>query len=141
MIDIRGLAYIVAESSDTARWKAYAEGVLGMMSASAEGGALYLKMDERQFRILVLPGTRDAYTASGWEVLDEAAFDAGLATLKASGTPFELGDAKLAALRRVQHIALFNDPSGNRHELVYGFQSDFAHFASPAGVKRFIASA
>ena len=60
MIDIRGLAYIVAESTDLARWKSYAEGVLGMMSASAADGALYLKMDERQFRILVLPGARDA---------------------------------------------------------------------------------
>ena len=141
MIDIRGLAYIVAESSDLARWKAYGEGVLGMMSASAPDGALYLKMDERQYRILVLPGTRDAYAASGWEVLDEAAFEAGLATLQASGTPFELGDAKLAAQRRVQRIALFQDPSGNRHELVCGFQSDFAHFASPVGVKRFVTGA
>jgi 3,4-dihydroxy-9,10-secoandrosta-1,3,5(10)-triene-9,17-dione 4,5-dioxygenase len=138
MIDIRGLAYIVAESSDLARWKTYGEGVLGMMSAPAADGALYLKMDERQFRILVLPGARDAYLASGWEVSDEAAFDAGLATLQASGTAYELGDAKLAALRRVQRIALFSDPSGNRHELVHGFQSDFAHFASPVGVKRFI---
>jgi 3,4-dihydroxy-9,10-secoandrosta-1,3,5(10)-triene-9,17-dione 4,5-dioxygenase len=138
MIDIRGLAYIVAESTDLARWKSYAEGVLGMMSASAADGALYLKMDERQFRILVLPGARDAYLASGWEVLDEAAFDAGLAALQASGTAYELGDAKLAALRRVQRIAQFSDPSGNRHELVCGFQSDFAHFASPAGVKRFV---
>ena len=138
MIDIRGLAYIVAESSDLARWKTYGEGVLGMMSAPAADGALYLKMDERQFRILVLPGTRDAYVASGWEVLNEAAFEAGLAALQASGTPYEVGDAKLAALRRVQRIASFNDPSGNRHELVCGFQSDFAHFASPVGVKRFI---
>lgn len=138
MIDIRGLAYIVAESTDPARWQRYGEGVLGMMSAPAPDGALYLKMDERQYRILVLPGARDAYAASGWEVLDEAAFDAGLATLQASGTPFELGDAKLAALRRVQRIALFKDPSGNRHELVCGFKSDFAHFASPVGVKRFV---
>ena len=32
----------------------------------------------------------------------------------------------------------FSDPSGNRHELVWGFKSDFAHFASPAGVSRFV---
>jgi hypothetical protein len=68
MIDIRGLAYVVAESTDLARWKTYAEGVLGMMTRRAADG-LYLKMDERQFRILVLPGARDAYVASGWEVL------------------------------------------------------------------------
>lgn len=138
MIDIRGLAYIVAESTDLARWKSYAEGVLGMMTVPAADGALYVKMDERQYRMLVLPGARDAYVASGWEVSNEAAFEAGLATLQASGTPYQLGDARLAALRRVQRIASFSDPSGNRHELVCGFQSDFAHFASPAGVRRFI---
>ena len=141
MIDIRGLAYVVAESTDLARWKSYAEGVLGMMTAPAPGGGLYVKMDERQFRMLVQPGARDAYVASGWEVPDEAAFDAGLATLKASATPFELGDAALAALRRVQRVALFKDPSGNRHELVWGFQSDFSRFASPVGVSRFITEA
>ena len=36
MIDIRGLAYVVAESTDIAQWKAYAEGVLGMGSWNAK---------------------------------------------------------------------------------------------------------
>ena len=31
MIDIRGLAYVVAETTDLPRWKRYAEGVLGMI--------------------------------------------------------------------------------------------------------------
>lgn len=138
MIDIRGLAYVVAESTDLARWKTYAEGVLGMMTAAAPGGGLYVKMDERHYRFLVLPGGRDGYVASGWEVLGPAAFEAGVASLKASGTRCELGDAAQCALRRVQQLARFEDPSGNRHELVWGFQSDFVRFASPAGVRRFV---
>jgi 3,4-dihydroxy-9,10-secoandrosta-1,3,5(10)-triene-9,17-dione 4,5-dioxygenase len=138
MIDIRGLSYVVAETTDLGRWQKYAEGVLGMMTNPAPGGALYVKMDERQFRILVLPGSRDGYVASGWEVLDRTAFEAGLAVLKSSGTAYELADAQLCAQRRVQQLATFRDPSGNRHELVWGFQSDFVHFASPAGVARFI---
>lgn len=138
MIDIRGLAYVVAETTDLARWKTFAEGVLGMMTSPAPGGGLYVKMDERQFRMLVLPGRRDGYVASGWEVLGRDAFEAGLATLQASGTSFSLADAQECALRRVQQLARFEDPSGNRHELVWGFQSDFAHFASPAGVRRFV---
>ena len=56
MIDIRGLAYVVTESTDIAQWKAYAEDVLGMMTAPAPGGGLYVKMDERQFRIAVQAG-------------------------------------------------------------------------------------
>ncbi len=141
MIDIRGLAYVVAGTTDLPRWKRYAEGVLGMMTDAAPGGGLYVKMDERQYRFLVLPGSRDAYVASGWEVLGPAAFEAGLATLKASGTPVELGDAALCAQRRVQQLASFKDPSGNLHEMVWGFQSDFVRFASPAGVRNFVTGA
>ena len=138
MIDIRGLAYVVAQSTDLARWKRYAEGVLGMMTATAPGDGLYVKMDERQYRMLVLPGARDAYLASGWEVFGPGEFEAGLAALKASGTAYELGDTGLCAQRRVQQIAVFKDPSGNRHELVWGFQSDFVQFASPTGIRRFV---
>ena len=53
MIDIRGLAYVVAETTDLPRWKRYAEGVLGMMTDAAPGGGLYVKMDERQYLSLI----------------------------------------------------------------------------------------
>ena len=100
MIDIRGLAYVVAQSTDLARWKRYAEGVLGMMTATAPGDGLYVKMDERQYRMLVLPGRATPTLASGWEVLDRAAFEAGLGVLKAQGVAFELADASLCDQRR-----------------------------------------
>ena len=138
MIDIRGLAYVVAESTDIAQWKAYAEGVLGMMTAPAPGGGLYVKMDERQFRIAVQPGARDAYAASGWEVLNQAAFDAGVAALEGARVPLQRADAALCAQRCVQQLVAFTDPSGNRHELVWGFKSDFIRFASPVGVPCFV---
>ena len=138
MIDISGLAYVVAETSDLPKWKGYAEGVLGMMTAASPDGGLYVKMDERQFRIAVRTGKRDAYVASGWEVRDQAAFEAAVAALEQAGVALEAGDATLCALRCVQQLVMFTDPSGNRHELVWGFKSDFAHFASPTGVSRFV---
>jgi len=138
MIDISGLAYIVAETTDLAKWKTYAEGVLGMMTAASPDGGLYVKMDERQFRIAVRKGARDAYAASGWEVRHQAAFDAAVAALEQADIALERGDAALCKLRCVQQLVSFADPSGNRHELVWGFKSDFAHFASPAGVSRFV---
>ena len=138
MIDISGLAYVVAESTDVPKWKRYAEGVLGMMTAASPDGGLYLKMDERQFRIAVRPGPRDAYAASGWEVRDQATFDAAVAALEQAGVPSERGDAALCKLRCVQQLVAFADPSGNRHELAWGFKSDFSRFASPVGVSRFV---
>jgi 3,4-dihydroxy-9,10-secoandrosta-1,3,5(10)-triene-9,17-dione 4,5-dioxygenase len=138
MIDIRGLAYVVAETTDLSKWQTYAEGVLGMMTAPSPDGGLYVRMDERQFRFAVQTGARDAYVASGWEVAGQAAFLAALGHLADAGVVVALGDAALCRLRCVQQVASFQDPSGNRHELVWGFKSDFVHFASPAGVSRFV---
>lgn len=138
MINISGLAYVVAECSDLARWKTFAEGVLGMMTAPGPDGTLYVRMDERQFRIAVQPGQRDGYVASGWEVLDQAAFDDALRELQAAGVKVKLEDEACCARRCAQQVASFSDPSGNRHELVWGFQSDFTRFVSPAGVARFV---
>jgi 3,4-dihydroxy-9,10-secoandrosta-1,3,5(10)-triene-9,17-dione 4,5-dioxygenase len=138
MINISGLAYVVAETTDLAQWKRYAEGVLGMMTAPSPDGGLYVRMDERQFRFAVQPGARDAYVVSGWEVPGRADFDDALRILREAGVEVTQGDAAQCRLRCVQQVAGFADPSGNRHELVWGFRSDFAHFASPAGVSRFV---
>ena len=138
MMNISGLAYVVAETTDLAKWKDYAEGVLGMMTAESPDGGLYVRMDERQFRFAVQSGTRDAYVVSGWEVTGPADFEAALVVLKEAGVAVDMGDAAHCNLRRAQQVAAFSDPSGNRHELVWGFRSDFAHFASPTGVSRFV---
>ncbi|GAB1387630.1 VOC family protein [Melaminivora sp.] len=138
MMDIRGLAYVVAQTTDIPRWKNFAENVLGMMTAPTASGGLLVRMDERQFRFAVEPGARDAYCASGWEVASQAAFDAAVQTLSAAKVAHVLEDAAFCRQRCAQQVVSFNDPSGNRHEVVWGFQSDFAHFASPKGVARFI---
>ncbi len=138
MMNICGLAYVVAETTDLGQWKSYAEGVLGMMTAQSPDGGLYIRMDERRFRFAVQPGQRDAYVASGWEVANQAAFDSALRILSDARVAYELGDAARCRQRCVQQLVSFSDPSGNRHELVWGFRSDFVHFASPAGVSRFV---
>lgn len=138
MMDIRGLAYVVAQTTDVPRWKNFAENVLGMMTTTAPGGGLYVRMDERQFRFAVEPGARDAYLASGWEVANQAAFDQAVQTLHDSKTPFVLEDPAFCQLRHAQQVLSFQDPSGNRHEVIWGFQSEFAHFASPVGVAQFV---
>lgn len=81
MIDIRGLSYFVAESADPVQWQRYAEDVLGMMVTAAPAGGLYVKMDERPFRMLIVPGGESRYLASGWELANEKAFNAAIETL------------------------------------------------------------
>lgn len=134
MIRIEALAYIVAQSTDTARWRQFGEQVLGMSAQDAAGGSLYLKMDERAYRILVVPGAEDRYLASGWEVADQAAFRAALAALDKAGVAVQPADA---AARLMTELVSFTDPAGNRHELGYGYQGPTAPFVSPIGVQGF----
>lgn len=138
MMNIRGLAYVVAESSDMDRWSSYARDVLGMMPSVNADGTLLIKMDERQFRFQVQPGRNDKYLASGWEVANQEAFEHALKVMDAGKVGYELGSAQLCAKRRVQQLAVVRDPSGNCHEIVWGFKSDFTHFASPQGVSKFV---
>jgi 3,4-dihydroxy-9,10-secoandrosta-1,3,5(10)-triene-9,17-dione 4,5-dioxygenase len=138
MIEIRALGYVVVQASGVQAWRAYATDVLGMQVQDAPDGALYLKMDERDFRYLIVPGDSDRYSASGWELADEAAFDAACAALQRAGVePIRATPGEIAQ-RRVQAMAWCTDPSGNRHELYWGMRCDFRRFASPLGVPRFV---
>ncbi|WP_395407512.1 VOC family protein [Pseudoduganella sp. UC29_106] len=138
MIDIRGLGYIVAQATDMAAWRHYGEQVLGMMASDAPDGGLYLKMDERAARIHVVPGQKDCYLASGWELASEEAFQAAQDELRRRDVVFHLADSATCALRHVQQMLWVADPSGNRHELYWGVKSDFRRFASPIGVAGFV---
>lgn len=141
-MDIRGLGYVTVLASDLERWRSYASDVLGMMvDAAAPEGALYLKMDERHYRLLVLRDERDGYGASGWEVAGKSAFEQAIAELAEADVEVARGSAADCALRKVQELALFRDPDGNRHELFWGPCQDFRPFVSPAGVSGFVTGA
>lgn len=141
MIDVRALGYVVVQSADVGTWRGYAENVLGMQVQDATEGALYVKMDERDFRYLIVPGDADRYFASGWELADAAAFDDAIRTLELAGVEPIRASAQEAALRRVQAMVWCTDPSGNRHEFFWGVRADFRRFASPLGVPGFVTGA
>jgi 3,4-dihydroxy-9,10-secoandrosta-1,3,5(10)-triene-9,17-dione 4,5-dioxygenase len=138
MIDVRALGYVVVQSASVGSWRDYAENVLGMQAQDATGGALYLKMDERDFRYLIVPGDTDRYLASGWELPDAAALEDAVRALEMSGVEAVRASAEQAALRRVQAMVWCIDPSGNRHEFFWGVRADFRRFVSPLGVPGFV---
>lgn len=138
MIDIRGLSYFVAESTDPVQWQRYAQDVLGMMVSEAPTGGVYVKMDERPFRMLVVPGGESRYLASGWELASERAFNAAMETLDQADVSWRLGTAEQCDQRGVQALLHVTDPSGNHHELSWGHRSDCQPFISPQGVPGFI---
>jgi 3,4-dihydroxy-9,10-secoandrosta-1,3,5(10)-triene-9,17-dione 4,5-dioxygenase len=138
MIDIRGLAYIVAESVDPGRWRQFGRNVLGTMESDAPEGGAYLKMDDRAFRIAVQRGGSDRYVASGWEVADQSAFEIAVADLRRAGVEANRATETERAMRMVQDMVWVVDPSGNRHEIVWGHKTDGSRFVSPQGVSSFV---
>jgi len=137
MAKIQSLAYVVAQCADPTRWQQYGEQMLGAMTSAAPDGGLYVKTDERRFRIQVLKGAEDRYIASGWEVASEADFKSTVEDLKKAGVAVEPGTEALRAARCVKDIALFKDASGNLHELVHGYTGGSSPFTSPIDVAGF----
>ncbi|MQG96478.1 VOC family protein [Pseudomonas sp. MN1F] len=138
MIDIRGLSYFVAQIENLGQWQRYAEQVLGMQVQAAPGGGLYVKMDERPYRMLVVEGDSPRYLASGWELPSQQAFDQALQHLERCGVAWQVGSRDAVEQRGVQALVTVKDPSGNQHELSWGHRSDCQPFISPQGVPRFV---
>lgn len=134
---IAALAYVVVQSLTPEAWRTFGQDVLGMRVHDVSAG-LALRMDERAGRVLVQPGDRDGYFASGWELRSEAEFSAACAELTRHGVHFTPATEQERALRHVFDMVWFLDPAGNRHELSYGYVTDFDRFVSPAGVPAFV---
>ena len=138
-MSITALGYVTVSATDLSQWRAFACDVLGLMPGAARAdGALALRLDDRPFRFLVQPGSRDGFGAIGLECADAAIWAATIAKLAAAGVAVTPGAAALAKARCVAELALLADPAGNAIELYHGRMTDYAPFVSPAGVSGFL---
>lgn len=137
-MSVSELAYVIFESADIPLWRSFARDVLGMAAVDATDGALYLKMDDRDFRVAVIPGSGERLVATGWAMDSEQSFDNLRSTLDLSGVGNSSATEDGIRLRRVQDYFSFRDPAGNLHEICWGPISDYAKFVSPVGVSGFV---
>ena len=135
---ISSLGYAIVEATDIAAWRKFGSEILGLMPLDSADGGVRFRMDERPFRIAVVPGQTDRFVASGWELPNVEAFDACLGGLAKAGVAIEHASAAEAADRKVRALARAKDPAGNLLELYHGRVYDYAPFVSPAGVSGFI---
>jgi 3,4-dihydroxy-9,10-secoandrosta-1,3,5(10)-triene-9,17-dione 4,5-dioxygenase len=133
MMDIRGLSYVVVGHQNPQEWRGFGGQVLGMEVAPGLQGDLWLRMDERAYRVRVEKHPENRYLASAWELGNEAAFLNALQDLERAGVPFRRATEEERLRRCVIDAAFFDDPSGNHHELVLGFRTDFRRMISPTG--------
>lgn len=131
---LRSLGYLRIEATDIERWREFGLKVLGMVEGKgADPNALYLRMDDFPARLVILPGPRDALSASGWEVANVAELGEMCGRLEAAGVPFKEGSAAEAADRRVADLIKVEDPSGNTLEIFHGAALEHRRVVSPYG--------
>ncbi|MFG1934031.1 biphenyl-2,3-diol 1,2-dioxygenase [Mycobacterium sp. NPDC048908] len=136
MTDLKSLGYVKVQATDMPRWRQFAFDVLGFAKGSGpDTDALYLRMDERAARIIVVPGDTDKIITVGWEVRDHAALERVKAALDAAGVPMkELSQADADA-RRVEEVIAFDDPAGTSTEIFHGAVLYHSPVVTPFGAK------
>lgn len=133
------LAYLVFEVSSPPRWERFCREVLGLPAplANIDGSAGW-QVDARAQRLIVRPGPADDLVALGFDCADDAALDALLVRLAATGHRVEVGNAALRAARRVRRLHVLRDPDGNVVELCVGAEAAADPFVSEAFPNGFV---
>jgi len=136
MSDLKSLGYITVSTADIDRWRHFAFGVLGFAEGKGpDPSALYLRMDERAARIIVVPGETDRVLRIGWEVRDHAALQRVTAALDRAAVAFKRLSVDEAGDRRVEEVITFDDPSGTTLEVFHGAVLDHSPVITPFGAK------
>jgi 3,4-dihydroxy-9,10-secoandrosta-1,3,5(10)-triene-9,17-dione 4,5-dioxygenase len=134
--ELKSLGYITVTTNDIDRWRHFAFGVLGFAEGKGpDPSALYLRMDERTARIIVVPGEADRVMTVGWEVRDCAALRRVKATLDRAGVAFKQLPIDEAEVRRVEEVISFEDPAGTTLEVFHGPALDHSPVVTPFGAK------
>jgi 3,4-dihydroxy-9,10-secoandrosta-1,3,5(10)-triene-9,17-dione 4,5-dioxygenase len=134
--DLKSLGYITLSTNEIDRWRHFAFGVLGFAEGKGpDPSALYLRMDERAARIVVVPGETDRVLTIGWEVRDHAALQRIKATLDGAGVAFKQLSVDEAEARRVEEVITFEDPAGHTLEVFHGPVLDHSPAITPFGAK------
>ena len=116
-MSVTELGYLGFEVSDLQAWEAFATQVVGLDVAPAGRAGLSLQIDDRAWRVILLPGPADDLAFVGWRVPDAGALSALASTLHAREVPLrEISPAD----RGVSDLLAFDDPAGVPCEIFYG---------------------
>jgi 2,3-dihydroxybiphenyl 1,2-dioxygenase len=134
--DLKSLGYITISTADIDRWRQFAFGILGFAEGKGpDESALYLRMDERAARLIVVPGETDRVLTIGWEVRDHPALQRVKSALDVAGVPFKQLSVDEAETRRVEEAITFEDPAGNAIEVFHGAVLDHSPVITPFGAR------
>jgi len=139
MIELRDIAYVRSGVADLDKAVDFATRIVGLeLAEQAEPGVAHLRADHRHHCLALVEG-RSGVIASGFEVADDDALAAAETELEKAGYRVQRGSRDEARSRRVRNVIGFDDPFGNRLELVSQQETITrpVRFARPAGIQEF----
>ncbi len=149
MITLTDIAYVRSGVADLETAVRFATDIVGLELAApagpgmaeaavAEAGVAHLRADHRHHCLALVEGP-SGVISSGFAVSDTDALAAAETELERSGFRVRRGDPAEARSRRVREFIAFDDPFGNRLELVSQQETITrpVAFARPAGITEF----
>ena len=121
---INALSYIGVNSDKLEDWADYSEKSLGMQMIDRGKGSLSFRMDDQKQRLAITGDTGDSLAFVGWEVEKKQDLQTYANKLEENNIPVTLGDSSYSDKRFVDELIYFNDPQGNRIELIYSPMKD-----------------
>src|SRR5205809_7670354 len=124
MREVSALGYVVVSAADLSAWSEFGQHGLGLQVGTAPPGGtdretLFLRNDDRAWRLAIEQGEDDKLVALGFEVPDPGDLHKLAARLESAGVPVK--DApELAAPRRVERVVQATDPCGVSLEFFSG---------------------
>jgi 2,3-dihydroxy-p-cumate/2,3-dihydroxybenzoate 3,4-dioxygenase len=118
MITLTDVAYVRSGAADLDTAKRFATEIVGLeLVAPADGNVAYLRADHRHHCLALVQGP-SGVIASGFTVADSDALEVAETELERAGLAVHRGSEAEARCRRVREFIAFDDPFGNRIELV-----------------------
>jgi 2,3-dihydroxy-p-cumate/2,3-dihydroxybenzoate 3,4-dioxygenase len=139
MITLTDIAYVRSGVADLDAAVRFATGIVGLeLAAPTEIGVAHLRADHRHHCLALVEGP-SGVIASGFSVAGSGELAAAETELERSGITVHRGSAEEARSRRVREFIAFDDPFGNRLELVSQQETITrpVAFTRPAGITEF----
>lgn len=138
---VTALAYLGVYSEKLSDWSDFAGKLLGMQPVEHGGELLTFRMDDRKQRLAVERATGEGLAFMGWEVAQKDDLEDYAYRLENAGIAVQWGNREHADRRFVDALIFFDDPDGNRLELVFKPAVDSTPFAPDRPISGFMTGA
>jgi 3,4-dihydroxy-9,10-secoandrosta-1,3,5(10)-triene-9,17-dione 4,5-dioxygenase len=136
MGEVSSLGYVVVSGADLQAWSEFGQQALGLQvskpASKTDRDTLFLRMDDRNWRLAIEEGTDGDLLALGFEVADDASLDRLTERLETAGFPTK-DNPDLSAQRGVTRLVQATDPTGVGLEFFHGTAMASTPFESPTG--------